>query len=229
MTVVESKKKYKLDRDKIIQRVLRHHSDDELDNLGEYYDDLERKFHTDKIHLKQRYDVKTEKGKLTPEIKHELDEYFSDEFYVIENIFLKTFRYSMVVTAYSLLETTLNSLCHYLHRLKKVDLTLDELKGEGIERAKLYLLKICHIDFPFTSHEWNQIVKLNSIRNCIVHAQGDVTLSKSPAKLRNIVANTHGIDINNDRYLIIDKTFIDSAISNIKTTVAQIYDASFKA
>lgn len=103
-----------------------------------------------------------------------MDEYFAEEHYIIESIFLKSFRYSMVVTIYSLLEITMNDLCHYLCHSKKLSLNLDEIKGGDIERAKLYLSKVCPIDFPGRSAEWNDIQKVNKIRNGIVHAEGDI-------------------------------------------------------
>ncbi|HUX80237.1 MAG TPA: hypothetical protein VMW10_10920, partial [Alphaproteobacteria bacterium] len=78
------------------------------------------------------------------------------------------------------LEISLNDLCRYLCNSKKLYLSLEDLRGDGTERAKLYLTKACLIDFPESSNEWNEILKLNKIRNCIVHAQGDILNAKSP-------------------------------------------------
>ena len=131
---------------------------------------------------------------------------------------MKTFHYSTIVTVYSLLEISLNDLCRYLCNSKKLSSSLEELRGKGIKRAKLYLEKVCLIDFP-ENNEWNEILKFNEIRNCIVHAQGDIEDAKSPKspkKLRNIVANTSGVELENERFIIIDSEYINMALSNTK-------------
>lgn len=69
------------------------------------------------------------------------------------------------------------------------------LKDDGIQRAKSYLTKVCRIDFPINSYEWNEVLKLNLFRNCIIHAQGDVDKVKSTTKLRNTIENTTGIGL----------------------------------
>ncbi len=220
-------KKLKIDRDKMIQSIIKRRTKHKLEDVEQYYEELETKFQRDKKRLSKRYDEKVENGKLNSETKYQLDEYFSEKHYVIENIFLKTVRYSMIVTIYSLLEISLNDLCRYLCDSKKLSLSLEESSGDGIKRAKLYLAKVCLIDFP-ESNEWNEILKLNEIRNCIVHTQGDIEFAKSPEKLRNIVANTRGIELENDRFIRIDSEYINTALSNTKKLLEMVYDKSFE-
>ena len=221
------RKKFKIDSNKMIQRIIKSRTENELEEVKQYYEELEYKFQRDKKRLSKRYDKEVGNGKLDPETKYQLDEYFSEEHYIIESIFLKTFRYSTIVTVYSLLEISLNDLCCYLCNTKKLALSLDELRGDGIERAKLYLAKVCLVDFPETGNEWNEIQKLNKIRNCIVHAQGDIENAKSPQKLRNIVANTSGIELENDRFVRIDSAYIITTLSNTKKLLETVYDKSF--
>lgn len=228
MGTKQIKKRFKLDRTKLAQAMIRSRTGDKLEEIKQYYEELERKFQADKKQLSKRYKEKVADDNLHPDIKREVDEYFAEEHYIIENIFLKSFRYSMVVTSYSLLEIAMNDLCHYLRHSKKLSLNLDEIKGEGIERAKLYLSKVCSIDFPERSAEWNDIQKVNRIRNCIVHAEGDIEYAKSPQKLKNIVMNTSGLSLYRDRYIRIDSVYIFSAISNTHKLLEMIYEKAFK-
>lgn len=163
-------------------------------------------------------------------MKDEIGEYFGEENYRIEELFMKNFRYSMIVAIYSFCETTLNDLCYYLYRSKGLLLQLDEVRGEGIERAKLYLIKVCLINFPEKDHDWQEILKLNSIRNCIIHAEGDVDDMKSPAKLRNIIKNTKGIALDKsiERFLYIESDYIPSIISSIEKFVNKVHKEAFK-
>lgn len=217
-----------IDHEKEIQRIIKRRTDNELEKVKQYYEELENKFQSDKKRLSKRYDEEVGNGKFDAEIKYQLDEYFSDEHYIIESIFLKSFRYSMIITVYSLLEISLNDLCHYLRNSKKLALSFDELRGEGIERAKLYLTKVCLLDFPESCKEWNEIQKLNKIRNCIVHAMGDIENAKSPQKLRNIIANTNGLGLENERFIRIDSEYINTTISNTKKLLETVYGKSFK-
>lgn len=224
MSAEKAGRKYVFDRKKMMKRIIEDHAAGELDDLYEYFQDLEGKFHGDKKRISQRYDLEAEKINSDPDLKYQLDEYFSEEFHVIENVYLKTFRYSVVVGIYSVLEVCLNDLCRYMQRSNNLTLTLEDLKDDGIQRAKTYLTKVCSIEFPADSHEWNEIQKLNLFRNCIIHAQGNVDKVKSTSKLRNTITNTTGVDFKSDRYLSFEKSYIETVIENVKKLLNLIYE-----
>lgn len=100
----ESKRRAVFDRKKTMKRIIEDHTAGELDDLYEYFQDLEGKFHGDKKRITQRYDLEAEKINADPELKFQLDEYFSEEFHnVIENtdgVELKNDRYLVVEKAY---------------------------------------------------------------------------------------------------------------------------------
>jgi len=227
MKAKEIREKFKIDHGRMIIDIIKTRTEDEIEEVKQYYEELESKFASDKRRLSKRYDEKVRNGKLSLEIQYQLNEYFSEEYYIIENISLKAFRYSIIVTIYSLLESSLNNLCHFLHNLKKLTLSLEELRGAGIERAKLYLTKVCLIDFSENSNEWNEILKLNKIRNCIVHAQGDILNTKNPNKLRKIVAKTTGIGLESRRFIKIKSEYINTTLYNTKKLLEAVYDKSF--
>jgi hypothetical protein len=102
------------DREQMVQRMILDRIRFRLDDIKEYYEELERRFAVDKKRLSERYEKEISGKKLTPEMKDEIGEYFGEEHFRIEELFLKYFRYSVVVTIYSFLETTLNDLCHYI-------------------------------------------------------------------------------------------------------------------
>ena len=223
----EFRGKIKIAREEMFQDIIKRRTRDEFEDVRQYYEELEYKFASDKRRLSKRYDEKVGNRKLDPKLQYQLDEYFSEGHQIIESLYLKTFRYSIIVTIYSLLEISLNDLCHYLCNSKKLSLSLEELRGDGIERAKLYLTKACSIDFPESNNEWNEILKLNKIRNCIVHAQGDILHDKSPQKLKNIVANTTGIYLESDRFIRIESGYINTALSNTEKLLEAVYEESF--
>lgn len=222
-----TRKKFGLNKGRMLRALVQGHVIGELDDLYEYFQELERKFESDKKKISLKYEEAASKSKLDPEEEAELAEYFSEEFHIIENTFLKTFRYSMVVTLCSVIEVALNDLCRYICHLKKYPLSLEDLREDGIRRAEAYLTKVCAIDFSTTAHEWNETLKLSLIRNCIVHAQGNVNEVKSPGKIQNVVANTRSVSLKNDRYLIIEKDFIAASILNAKKLLDDAYIKAF--
>ncbi len=104
---------------------------------------------------------------------------------------------------------------------------LEDLRGDGIDRARLYFVKICGIDHPDSSREWSEIQKLKKIRNCIVHADGDVLDARSPDKIKNIVKNTPGLSLENERYLVIKNKYLESATTWVEDYLQYLHEKSF--
>jgi hypothetical protein len=118
----------------------------------DYVLELESKFSHDLKSLEKRYEKEIRQKGADAEFEDYLSDFYADEFHRIDRIFLRTFRYSAVVTIYSLLETSMNSLCSILKQMKAINIELEEIRGDGIERAKVYLMKVCEIKFPERRH-----------------------------------------------------------------------------
>jgi hypothetical protein len=73
------------------------------------------------------------------------------------------------------------------------------------------------------------IIKFKMIRNCIVHAEGDIENTKSPTKLRNIISDMNGVGLESDRFLQVDSSYILTTIINIEKLLEVVYEESFKA
>jgi len=230
MKSADIKKKFTFNREKVIQNLIRNRIKHKLEETKEYYEDLEYKFEEEKKRLSKRYNEEIKGENISEEMEYEIGEYFGGEQSRIEDVFLKNLRYSIVVTIYSTLETTLNDLCNYLKRSKKLLLELNEVKGDGIMRAKLYLEKGCLINFPKDSREWKEIEKFNAIRNCIVHAEGNVEEVKSPTKLKNIIKNTDGLSLDRsiERFVRIESAYILSIIDCIEKFIENVHEEGFK-
>jgi hypothetical protein len=192
-----------------------------------YILEIESKFSYDLKELEKKHEKDIRQRAADADFENYLIDFYGEEFHRIDRIFLRTFRYSAIVSIYSLLETSMNSLCNLLKQMNSLSIEYDELRGDGIERAKIYLEKICKIKFPEKSREWSELQKLNKFRNCIVHADGDIWLSQSQTKLKNIVKNTKGITLENDQYLIIDKKYLESAITWVEDFLQELYEIAF--
>jgi hypothetical protein len=92
------------------------------------------------------------------------------------------FRRSLFIAAYSVLETHLNSLATDKQEYKGIALALNDVRGQGIERAQLYLKKVVGEPFPDKSIEWQVLKRLGDVRNILVHRYGRVDESGSRDK-----------------------------------------------
>ena len=172
-------------------------------NLALYYDfreytlDVESKFNADKKRLDRSYDDAIN-GLSECEIRE---------------IYVSMYRKSTIVSVYSFLENSLNNLCRNLCAKYGYPVTLVDLKGERIVRAKDYLEKLAKVDFSIPNGKWSDLQTLNKIRNCIVHCEGDIESSKSTFQIQNIVNNNSNLSLKDDRHIKIEREYVDFCIT----------------
>ncbi|PNQ79325.1 hypothetical protein [Paenibacillus sp. F4] len=109
-----------------------------------------------------------------------LNNKYSDEFPQI-------LRNSLLVSLYAFFENQLALICDYYKQQKNIVISVADLKGAGIERAKNYMKKVIQSNFPETTDEWKTIKNCALVRNCIVHCGGDVELFSRTIDLRKSI------------------------------------------
>jgi hypothetical protein len=215
----------KLDKNKLFEQVFRHQAKDKLERFRDYTLEIESKFSADKSKLADSFSQATEG--LSESERQEVETYFSDDYYIIEEVHVGLYRKSTLVSVYSFLENSLNTLCRHLYKRNGYPVELDDLRGEGIVRAKCYLEKLAGIDFSLMNGQWGIILSFNKVRNCIVHSEGNIKDSKSSEKLENIVKNTSGLSLRDERYIKIDREYIDAVITTIEEFMEKLHDQVF--
>lgn len=95
---------------------------------------------------------------------------------------LQLYYSSIVISLYSFLEQSLLRLAKIPEKDMKIK--IDDISGNGIVfKIKKYLEKVIEIDFEEMNNEWNEITKLNHLRNLYVHSSNSI-LRKSELKKR---------------------------------------------
>jgi len=108
-----------------------------------------------------------------------------------DEYFPRILRQSFFISLYSYCEDILNSHCYELQRMRNFTLSLKDLSGSGIIRAKNYLVKVAGVKFP-NDKEWQEIQTYGKLRNCFVHNSGEISgLSESDAKFLKQYASKH--------------------------------------
>jgi hypothetical protein len=153
----------------------------------------------------------------------EINEYLSDGYYAIEQICIGLHGASILVLLYSFLENAMNRLCKSLAKKNSYPLALSDLKGEGIARARNYLEKLAGADFKSLNGEWSKLQFLNKIRNCIVHREGDVSISKD-ASIAKTINTTPGFSLRNERLITVERDYIDASITTIESFLEKLHN-----
>lgn len=216
---------HKTDKKNLFEQVFRHQAKDRLERFREYTLDIESKFSTDKRMLSDSF-LKAIEG-LNESERREVEYYFFDDNYIIEEIQVDLYRKSTLVSVYSFLENSLNTLCRHLYKRYGYPVELEDLRGNGIVRARRYLEKLADIDFSFLNKEWDTILAFNKVRNCIVHSEGNIKESRNLNKLENIVNETPGLNLRDERHIKVDREYIDATITNIEKFVDKLHHQVF--
>lgn len=213
------------DKNKLFERVFRHQSRDKLESFREYTYEIEAKFNRDKTRLEDSFSKAT-KG-LSDSERREVEDYFSDDYYIIEEIHVGLYRKSTLVSVYSFLENSLNTLCRHLYKRYGYPVALEDLRGEGIVRARCYLEKLADVDFYRLNSEWSRISSFNKIRNCIVHSEGNIKAPRSHKSLEKIICEDPGLSLRNEKYIKVEREYIDSIITTIEVFMDNLYEQIF--
>lgn len=161
--------------------------------------------------------------KLTGEDKEKFMQQSIDIHWKLHDVFPALHWSSIFNSAYALFENHLNELCIIfgkdLNNKHLKDLSLKDLKGSGIERAKNYLSKVIGIKNIFDSGDWLEIQNYSKLRNVLVHTLGRLDLSRQDHKEVFNYAKAHS-------KIIVFPDEPDSDWAEIALKPGIVYDAS---
>jgi hypothetical protein len=189
-----------------------------LDNFEDYCNTIESQFES-KLKI-----FKEAEASISDE---EIDDYFDfyiDDYTNFSDTFPDIHRKSLFITLYSYFENQLISICNEQQEIKNSSISISDLRGNGIEKAQKYFKKVLSIEFPDSTKEWVLLKKYNSIRNCIVHNQGDVNVYNDTKTLNNIITDFSYISTNRDDIILLQKEFCYEFLQLVRTFLSKLYD-----
>jgi hypothetical protein len=131
-----------------------------------------------------------------------------DDYRELGKIFPEIQRNSNVISVYSVLENNLNHLCSLYSRITESDIELKDFgETDIIKRAQVYLTKVAKVDFPSDHSSWEEIQKIQQIRNKLVHAQGIIPSGNS--KLITYINGNLYLELNGTSKVAIQKGFVE--------------------
>jgi hypothetical protein len=108
------------------------------------------------------------------------------------DFFPTTLRQSFVVALFIHVDSKLTQICDHLKLKQNLSIRMSHLNGNIIERSKRYLGNIAAKSI--SSLDWSSVEELMKVRDCIVHCNGNILISRDQQFLRNL-CSTRGSDI----------------------------------
>ena len=104
--------------------------------------------------------------------------------------------YSQLLVVYGYFEKLLNDLCDEQRAAQKFSLSMKDLHGQGIERAKNYLVKIVGLKKAFSTPEWQSIKSIGVLRNSVAHRDGFVDYEPDiPKSIYSKLSKIEGVEL----------------------------------
>ena len=111
-----------------------------------------------------------------------------------ERDFPSKIRYSFLVLLYIVFETRLKAACDEIAKRRNLELKENELKGSSIERAKLFLEKVAKVTVKDQA-TWQGILDFQKVRDCIVHSNGEVEISRDKKRIEDLCKKDLGLSV----------------------------------
>ena len=142
----------------------------EFFELRLYYEYLEEYLKQSHNKLNEKYKDEFKKYPNDPNLGGNTDYEDWGRFELYPNILRKSF----IITIISYFEKELFTLCKNLKDLKKSPLDIPNSKGKGnnLDKVKKYIKEVSRVDISNDNITWEEITRINKIRNLIVHNNG---------------------------------------------------------
>ena len=148
-----------------------------------------------------------------PEKSHDdIIENYAWDLHLNQSKYPSLHRESLVITVFNFLEHQLNSLCKIFYESIDSNLKLNEIHGQGVERALLFLTKVAKVDLSSFGSELSEIKGVNLVRNAIVHNGG--LLHEDPnSKINKFITSSEHLSGVEAGYVNIHPEFIEHFIN----------------
>lgn len=165
--------------------------------------------------------------KWKPESDAEIDEYLNERRVartLHDEIMTPMFRYSAVVTLFSTLETELRRLGDNVVETKQTPIGYRDLKGPIIEQISRLLEAFCDIRVKQLP-SYPQVLALQRVRDCIVHSNGEPSMSRDREFLVGLNGKNLGIEVDVRMPIEISARFIYLGVIAVRDLFGDMFTA----
>ena len=130
--------------------------------------------------------------------------------------FSNVLRRSLFANLYAFLESRMLKLCRENDNTD-IKVSLSDIRGSGIDKAKTYLTKVIGISYKF-GREWMEIQKYKTLRHCVVHYDGrlgDGFLDRGN-DLKIYIEAKDSLSLSSDGIILFEKEFCEEVLDVIE-------------
>jgi len=166
-----------------------------------------------------------EKVGRNPEDHYEFQAYGSKENYVktVLGGHHEKLNFSGILLAYASFEEMFLFDVKDLGKACGCNLKLSDLSGSFVERCKKYIHKLCKVEPKELKIDWESIMDFATIRNFIVHSNGNITHATSREKIKKIIKKYDSeLALKHDTKLVIYPKYVNRVMNLAKDTTVAI-------
>ncbi len=183
---------------------------DEVHRLDQYVREIHESLKRSHAILEQQTKQDVAKAR-DEEAQQDIAIAFLDPEHDLLEVFPAMFSSATFVSIFSFFEHEMFSLCKRLQRIRNYTATYRESDGKGIDQAAAYLEKVCGLTKVKSIRTWEEVKRLQEIRNVIVHRRGEFREEGAPddedGEIRKYVEKRTDIKIDADNTLLVTKEF----------------------
>lgn len=134
---------------------------------------------------------------------------------------------SVVIASVSVLEQELRGICHALRDALKLQLSLNDIAGSVVERFRKYAIGVAGLPVTLPDSDWQDILAVYEIRNCLVHAGGDLRAFPKAEAIRTF-AQRRQLTLCREQHLALEGTTAKTIARVIYEFLEAVYDAALE-
>jgi hypothetical protein len=144
---------------------------------------------------------------------------------IFEEYFPSLQRRSALLTVWGFLEHELDALCVLYQSEKGFRLSFSDVSGKGIDRSTLYLEKVAGLEGLKASREWDDLKRLQRIRNVIAHDDGKLQDHQGKRK-DGVLRDMEKVGfLSGDREMILAEGFLSKVVDTCNAFFRRIADS----
>lgn len=166
-------------------------------------------------------------------LETEAKKYKDAEYYEYQHIYTvaeegipRLIRLPLVVSIYTLFENSVTQLLSYAQSKESKELSLKDINGKSpTSKFNKYMKHVLEFDFKISNIAMDELSKINKVRNCIAHTNGDLSaMSDDKAKdIRALKVSGLMIDSTSPQ-LDVSYEFLENSMGCVENTVRELMD-----
>jgi hypothetical protein len=163
----------------------------------------------------------------------EIKKYEGAEYYEYQHIYTiaeeeipRLIRLPLVVSIYTLFENSITQLLSYAQSKEAKGLSLKDINGRSpASTFNKYMEHVLGFDFKISNRSMDELSKINKIRNCIAHANGNLSaMSEDNAKAIRALKVTGLMIESSSPQLDVSYEFLKNSLTYVENAVRELMD-----